>query len=847
MDLVEAHRQSLDRLQDRWDQLALLGQMSGIATDIGATATEFRQLSDHLLDALSQRLLDNALADLRGRAQVALDVLVRNLFERTADVGFLATDPVLCRFVQAGAVGDDGARAAVAARLAAYVRKYSVYDDVLLLDADGRLLARLDPHAPVGQVPADPLVAAALRGDEPYLEAHGPRPLLGGREGLVYAAALRGEGGRPCGVLCLSFRLQDEMAGIFGQLLGADAAAQLVLVDGDSRVIASSQPALGPPGSRWPVGPEADEGRPRIVAGREVLQVSARASGYQGYAGPPGWRLTALIPLELAFRAADGADDAEVEAGGDTLLGEALQHIPWQARRIQQGLALSVWNGQLEARRHAQEGSGRFAGALLHQVADAGERIRRVFDEAIADLHRSAAGDLWRRAAGAAALAVDILARNLYERANDCRWWALDPRLAAAVQRGGDGAEPVLAGIHALYTVYAQLLLFDGQGRRLAASRPADAPAGDPPAGTPWLARALALRDEQGYARSGFDASPFYGGRPTFTFAAPVGPSAKGAGGTVAIVFDAEPQLHAMLRDALPCGPDGRPVPGAAALFVDRRGRVLATSDDRLAPGEVLPWPSLRPVLATLPRGRAAHDRLPLEGQAVAVALHMAGGYREYGHEDAPADAGEDIACLVLMPLGPLVPRGSASEEADPSTASTPLTPATPPTPPTATGAKRQALASFALGGQWYALDAAGVAAALRVDRLNAVPNRPAGHAGWLLHEGRVLPVVDVGCWQQGRAADAGAGLVLVCQGGDGRRLGLRADALGGVFEVDADRLQPLPQAVADRHGVLSSMLRSADPQAPLLTVLALPPLLAHLLGGLPPEGQRLGQAALSG
>jgi chemotaxis signal transduction protein len=144
-------------------------------------------------------------------------------------------------------------------------------------------------------------------------------------------------------------------------------------------------------------------------------------------------------------------------------------------------------------------------------------------------------------------------------------------------------------------------------------------------------------------------------------------------------------------------------------------------------------------------------------------------------------------------------------------------------------------------------LDAAGVAAALRVDRLNAVPNRPAGHAGWLLHEGRVLPVVDVGCWQQGRAADAGAGLVLVCQGGDGRRLGLRADALGGVFEVDADRLQPLPQAVADRHGVLSSMLRSADPQAPLLTVLALPPLLAHLLGGLPPEGQRLGQAALSG
>jgi hypothetical protein len=29
-----------------------------------------------------------------------------------------------------------------------------------------------------------------------------------------------------------------------------------------------------------------------------------------------------------------------------------------------------------------------------------------------------------------ASLAINIMDRNLYERANDCRWWALDPVIA---------------------------------------------------------------------------------------------------------------------------------------------------------------------------------------------------------------------------------------------------------------------------------------------------------------------------------------------------------------------------------------------------------------------------------
>lgn len=47
------------------------------------------------VDQLGRESLAELSDELRATAQCSIDVLVRNLFERTADVGFLATDDVL--------------------------------------------------------------------------------------------------------------------------------------------------------------------------------------------------------------------------------------------------------------------------------------------------------------------------------------------------------------------------------------------------------------------------------------------------------------------------------------------------------------------------------------------------------------------------------------------------------------------------------------------------------------------------------------------------------------------------------------------------------------------------------
>jgi hypothetical protein len=80
-----------------------------------ATRTGFAHLEQALVANLVHEKVRHVLADLGTQARYAIDILVRNLYERTADVGFLATDVELCRFV----AGLDGDREQARQRLSA--------------------------------------------------------------------------------------------------------------------------------------------------------------------------------------------------------------------------------------------------------------------------------------------------------------------------------------------------------------------------------------------------------------------------------------------------------------------------------------------------------------------------------------------------------------------------------------------------------------------------------------------------------------------------------------------------------------------------------------------------------
>jgi hypothetical protein len=230
-----------------------------------------------------------------------------------------------------------------------------------------------------------------------------------------------------------------------------------------------------------------------------------------------------------------------------------------------------------------------------------------------------------------AALGVDIMDRNLYERANDNRWWALTPAFRAGLAAGKPNAAEIgriLAYINGLYTVYSTLFVFDASGRVIADSRNgASGMVGEKLTG-PHIEAALAGRNTQAYSVSAFEPTPLYDGRPTYVYCGSIlAPDLSRTVGGVAIVFDGEPQFRQMLADVLPVDDSGAPYAGSFAAFINAAGKIIASSDPAQAPGTKL-------------------DEAVLDGFQI-VARGKSPGYREFKVSDGYSDP---ITCIVAIP-----------------------------------------------------------------------------------------------------------------------------------------------------------------------------------------------------
>jgi hypothetical protein len=294
MPAVVGYRERLATLQGAWDSLALLSHLSEDGTNLSNTREAFESLAADLVTHLETETHRKALLAARARAQVVIDILVRNLFERTADVGFLAADEAIKSYAaEALALGQHaadaetvrsklaGAARAMQRRLAEYVAKYSVYQNLILLSAGGEVLLQLEG----GQAPtasSDPLITATLATDG-YVETFRRSDLVpGGRRTLIYSHKVTSER-QTLGVLCLCFRLEDECESIFARLHSETDWTVLSLLDAGGEVIFSSDAYQLPMGARLAASAE-DSGNIVRFAGREFLAVTCKARTRHGAA-----------------------------------------------------------------------------------------------------------------------------------------------------------------------------------------------------------------------------------------------------------------------------------------------------------------------------------------------------------------------------------------------------------------------------------------------------------------------------------------------------------------------------------------------------------------------------------
>lgn len=202
-----------------------------VAREVGEIADRARVLSEELSSELRPRIDEltvlghELVGRVRGQrlADLALNVIElmdRNLYERSCDVRWWATDGAL---VEALTTGDHAAAQHAADRLGTILRSYTVYLDLWLADADGRVVARAGSDRSGGVLGADvrdePWFRAAMatRTGDDYAALDVAQHRALGALTATYATAVREGGrvnGRPVGALGVFFDWERQAQAI---------------------------------------------------------------------------------------------------------------------------------------------------------------------------------------------------------------------------------------------------------------------------------------------------------------------------------------------------------------------------------------------------------------------------------------------------------------------------------------------------------------------------------------------------------------------------------------------------------------------------------------------------------
>lgn len=208
------------------------------------------QQSRDMADDLVEQMEGVRLIDL---AQTLVQFIVRNLFERTADVRWWATDSALWEALEQPS--PERAQHA-AARLGVINRFYTVYLDLVMTDAKGKVIASANPRYQRNLANKDlsgedwfRAARTCRSGDDYVVDTVKRSPLHDNRDILVYATGIRA-GGRTDGALLGTLGVYFDWKAQGQAIVEKEAnlppqvaeRTEVLLLDGSNMVIASSRP-----------------------------------------------------------------------------------------------------------------------------------------------------------------------------------------------------------------------------------------------------------------------------------------------------------------------------------------------------------------------------------------------------------------------------------------------------------------------------------------------------------------------------------------------------------------------------------------------------------------------------
>ena len=279
---------------------------SVVAQEMGAVAAEISSISKELRRAItanivqlekvgseiSQRFRGTRYADL---ALNAIEIIDRNLYERSCDVRWWATDSAVVAAVEKPS---NETSSYASSRLDTILRSYTVYLDLWVANASGVVIATGRPDKFFKAAGLDVSKTAWFRnamgthsGDDFVVSDVESNAALGNAAVATYATAIRQNGqqrGRPIGALGIFFdwapQAETVVKGV-GLTESERAQCRVMLLDASHRVIAASDNA-GLLSERFYL-PKAEGNRGFTIKGKNLIAY-ALTPGYETYKGL-GW------------------------------------------------------------------------------------------------------------------------------------------------------------------------------------------------------------------------------------------------------------------------------------------------------------------------------------------------------------------------------------------------------------------------------------------------------------------------------------------------------------------------------------------------------------------------------
>jgi hypothetical protein len=607
---VEDTLYELDKLNKSLNRVTLTGKIN--ALDVASTLFEFTddtakrfdELQDELGDALLEENLKKHLSELNTKAQITIDILIRNLFERTADVGFLATDGEIVDFLTTQSISETQ----IEDRLREYAAKYTVYNEIVIFDTNGVAKANIDKQNNI-KSSSDNIINQALDSDS-YIEVYRHSDIFKSQEKtLIYAQKIQKDS-KNIGVLCLCFKFDDELSLIINNL--SQDGMVISLLD-HTGIIAASE-------GEYPAELKYTDKEYEITP-KKHLVVTRKTNGYQGFSGIESWYSSAIYTNLNKTDFFKVEEDTSSNKRKTNLLSNKLKLIIEKADDLVDDLSDVIINGELIASKKRVY----VLSPILDSLRTISTQILDSFKRSILNLEQLVESSLINDVKMASSLAIDIMDRNLYERANDCRWWALTPLFQQELskeQPDSKALRDTLLYINELYTVYTNLYLYDINSTIVAASH--DESVISKMVSKSYIDKVNTNKNTQNYFVSSFEISEFYDNRATYIYNASVVYDGKNVGG-IGIVFDSEVEFKEMLKDSFPHNKKG------FSFFVDDELIIISSTHETLKPLDKL---DIDQNILKEVSEHSVHRYVQFEEKDYIVGVAKSNGYREYKTED---------------------------------------------------------------------------------------------------------------------------------------------------------------------------------------------------------------------